>query len=211
MPTRPRNQSVFHQWDPELSDSDVHFIGMIFIHWASLEHEVFMQTLKTFVTGGEEVHPLPKEMNNIQFTGVLDLWKERVADKAPARRTKVLQRQYDQILQLKETRDALAHGMWHWSAEDLGRISTVRVKKRAVITSHFSAQALADIASKLGAINFKIRFPGGITDLARAYMEQGGSISRRAMAIFTGAAVDGGGYPTAAPKNKRARSSRTDG
>lgn len=170
-----------------------------------------MQTLKTFVTGGEKVHPLPREMSNIQFTGVLDLWKERVADKASTRRSKVLQRQYEQILQLKETRDALAHGMWHWSAKDIDRISTVRVKKREVITSHFSAQALADIASKLGAINFKIRFPGGINDLARAYMEQGGHISRRAMAMFTGTVVDSGGYPTAAPKTKRAHSTKTDG
>ncbi|MBP5987006.1 MAG: hypothetical protein KA538_07450 [Azonexus sp.] len=184
---------------------------MIFIHWASLEHEVFMQTLKTFVTGGEEIHSLPKEMNNIQFTAVLDLWKERVADKAPKRKTKALQRQYDAILALKDARDALAHGMWHWSAEDLGRISTVRVKKREVITSHFSAQALADIASQLGAINFKIRFPGGIRDLAMAYMEQGGHISRKAMAMFTAAAVGLDGYPTAAPKTKRRRSARTDG
>lgn len=204
---RPRQQSTFRQWDPELSDSEVHFIGMIFIHWASLEHEVFVQTLKTFA---DEPEKLPKEMNNIQFTGVLDLWKERVADKASMRRAKVLQRQYDEILQLKEARDALAHGMWYWSPEDLGRISTVRVKKREVIASHFSAEALADMAAKLGAINFKIRFPGGLKDLAKVYMTQGGYISRRAMALFTGAAVDDRGYPTTAPK-KRALSRRKDG
>jgi len=202
---------LIHQWDPELSDREVHFIGMIFIQWASLEHEVFMQTLKTFVTEGEVVHPLPKEMNNIQFTGVLELWKERVAGKASRRRAKVLQRQYDEILKLKDIRDALAHGMWHWSPEDLGRISTIRVKKREAITSHFSAKALGDIASKLGVINFKIRFPGGLIDLARARTEQGGYISRRAMAIFTGAAVDQDGYPAYGPSSGRTSSGKTDG
>ena len=50
-----REQSVIYQWDPQLSDHEVHFIGMIFIHWASLEHEVFMQTLNTFVTEEKEL------------------------------------------------------------------------------------------------------------------------------------------------------------
>ena len=202
---------MIYQWDPQLSDREVHFIGMIFIQWASLEHEVFMQTLNTFVTEGKEVHPLPKEMNNIQFTGVLELWKERVADKASSRRAKFLRRQYDEILKLKNIRDALAHGMWHWSTEDLGRISTVRVKKREVITSHFSAKALGDIASKFGAINFKIRFPGGLIDLAKVRMEQGGFISRRGMAMFTGAAVGHDGYPTDGSSSGRAPSGKTDG
>lgn len=202
---------MIYECDPQLSDREIHFIGMVFIQWASLEHEVFTQTLMTFVAEGKECHPLPKEMNNIQFTGVLNLWKERVADKASSRRAKVLQRQYDEILKLKDIRDALAHGMWHWSTEDLGRISTVRVKKREVITSHFSRKALGDIASKLGAINFKIRFPGGLTDLARARMEQGSYFSRRAMAMFTGAAVGPDGYPTDGPSSGRPASGQTDG
>jgi hypothetical protein len=106
---------------------------MIFIQWASLEHEVFVQVLQTFKPGSGDVPQLPKEMNNLQFTKVLELWKERVADKASKRREKVLQQQYEKIFGLKEARDALAHGMWHWTPEDLGRISTIRVKKRQVI------------------------------------------------------------------------------
>lgn len=201
---------MIYQWDPQLSNHEVHFIGMIFIQCASLEHEVFMQTLNTFVSEDKDVNSLPKEMNNIQFTGVLDLWKEMVADKASSRRAKVLQRQYDEILKLKDIRDALAHGMWHWSAEDIGRISTVRVRKREVITSHFSAKALGDIASKLGAINFKIRFPGGLSDLAKAHLKQGGYLSRRAVAMLTGAAVGHDDYPTDCPNSSRATSGKTE-
>ncbi len=199
-------------WDPQLSDHEVHFIGMIFIQWASLEHEVFVQTVDTFDAGNGEIPQLPKEMNNLQFTAVLELWKKRVADKAPKGRAKVLQRQYDKILKLKEARNALAHGMWHWSPEDLGRISTIRVKKRQIITSHFSAKSLGDMASELGEINFKIRFPGGLIDLARARMEEGGYMSRRAVAMFSGAPVDDDGYPTAHPTRRRgARARRSDG
>ncbi|MGC4405141.1 hypothetical protein [Methyloversatilis sp. MC4-4] len=195
-------------WDPQLSDHEVHFIGMIFIQWASLEHEIFVQTVRTFDSEAKEVPELPKELNNIQFTAVLELWKERVADAAPKGRAKVLRRQYEKILTLKQARDALAHGMWHWSPEDLGRIGTVRVKKRQIITSHFSAKSLGDMASDLGEINFKIRFPGGLIDLVRARMQEGGYMSRRAVAMFSGAPVDDDGYPTAHPTRTRARRAR---
>lgn len=194
---------VKHVWDPQLSDHEVHFIGMIFIQWASLEHEVFVQTVRTFNAENGEIPQLPKEMNNLQFTSVLELWKERVVAKAPKGRARVLQRQYEMIISLKDARDALAHGMWHWSPEDLGRVSTIRVKKRQIITSHFSAKSLGDMASELGEINFKIRFPGGMIDLARAQMARGGYMSRRAAAIFGGAPVDERGFPTAHPTPKR--------
>lgn len=168
---------------------------MIFIQWASLEHEIFLQTLKSFDPGNGAIPQLPKEMNNLQFTAVLELWKEKVADKASKRRSKVLEQQYKKILGLKEARDALAHGMWNWSLEDLGRISTIRVKKRQVTTSHFSVEALRDMATDLGEINFKIRFPRGVVDLVKVHMEDGGYISRRAAAMFTRTPVDEDGYP----------------
>jgi hypothetical protein len=186
-------------WGPQLSDHEVHFIGMIFIQWASLEHEVFVQTARTFDPKSAEIPEIPKEMNNIQFTAVLELWKKRVADNTLKGRAKVLQRQYEKILRMKEARDALAHGMWHWSPEDLGCISTVRAKHRQIITSHFSKEFLADMASELGEINFKIRFPGGLIDLARARRQDGGYMSRRAVAMFSSAPVDDDGYPTSHP------------
>lgn len=197
-----------HLWDPQLSDHEVHFIGTIFIQWASLEHEVFLQTMHTFDLGSGDIPELPKEMNNIQFTAVLELWKEKVADRAPKGRAKVLQRQYEKIVSLKQARDALAHGMWHWSPEDLGRISTVRVKKQQIITSHFSAKFLGDMALELGEINFKVRFPGGLIDLARGHMQEGGYISRKAAAMFSGAPVDDDGYPTGHPTSNRPRRAR---
>ena len=64
-----------------------------------------------------------------------------------------------------------------------------------MITSHFSADALEDIARKVGEINFKLRFPGGAVDLAKARMQEGGYICRRAMALFTGAPFDNAAKP----------------
>jgi hypothetical protein len=202
---------VIYQWDPQLSDREVHFIGLIFIHFASLEHLIFSQTLESFFPDDQEAHPLPKEMSNIQFTGVLDLWKRRVADVAMDGRSEILLKQYEAILELKDARDALAHGMWHWSADDLGRISTVRVKKREVITTHFSAEALGEIASKLATINFNVRFPAGAVDRARLLTEQGGYISRRAMAMLTGAATDEDGYPTGETRGTSGQSGDANG
>lgn len=188
-------------WDHQLSGREIQLIGTIFVQWGALEHEVFIQTLMTFEPkeGDADVPVLPKEMNNLQFSGVLELWNKRVAMNCRGRRGKVLQRQYGEILKLKDARDALTHGMWHWTPENLGEIQTVRVKKREVITSHFSVDALADISSRLGEVNFKLRFPGGLVDLARLRMNEGGYMSRRAVAMFSGAPVDADGFPTAHP------------
>lgn len=188
-----------HLWDPQLSPREVACIGMIAIQWAAMEHELFSQTLVTFesevATGGK----LPKEMNNLQFTGVLALWKERVAAKVRGRRGKVLLKQYDEVLHLKEYRDALVHGMWHWAESDLGAIFTTRVKKRDVITVKFTADDLVEFSQRIAEVNFCVRFPGGMTNLARVQMRNGGYISRRAMAVFTGAPVDCDGFPVAHP------------
>jgi hypothetical protein len=50
-------------------------------------------------------------MNNLQFSGVLDRWNERVAMPRRGKRGKILQKQYEEIRKLKEVRDALVHGM----------------------------------------------------------------------------------------------------
>lgn len=191
--------SLIRLWDPQLSEREIYFVGSISVHWASMEHEIFMQTLSTFESEAFNVAKLPKEMNNLQFTGVLALWKERVVDKVRGRRAKTLFQQYERITQLKTYRDALTHGMWHWSPDDLGSIKTTRVRKREVITTRFSAADLEDFAKKIAEINFCIRFPAGLPDLARAHLQEGGYISRRAAAMFTGAPVDSEGFPTGNP------------
>lgn len=188
-----------HLWDPELSQKEISSIGMIAVQWAAMEHEIFSQTLSTFESEVASGGVLPKEMNNLQFTGVLELWKERVAEKSNGKRSKVLLKQYDRILKLKDFRDALVHGMWYWSGHDLGSIFTTRVKKRDIITVKFTADNLVDFSTSLGELNFNIRCPGGLADLARRRMQDGGHVSRRAIAMFTGAPVDDDGYPVAHP------------
>ncbi|MEO7861399.1 MAG: hypothetical protein ABIU05_13340 [Nitrospirales bacterium] len=180
------DRADFYKWDPQLTKREVLLVGMIVVHWGSLEHEVFTQTLLSFDEPDGLAPVLPKAMNNLQFTEVLILWKARVIAKAKGMRAKVLRSQYEEIHHFKQYRDALAHGLWEWSATDLGRISTVRVKKREVITNHFTAEDLEHFASRLAGINFKIRFPGGVKDLARAGAKQGLYISRSGLAMFTG-------------------------
>ena len=203
----PPTKRIARHWDPQLSEHEIHLIGTIFVQWASMEHEIFVQTLSTFESEITNADQLPKAMNNLQFTGVLELWHERVVKRGSGRRKQVLQRQHDEILRLKDARDALAHGMWHWSTSNLGQISTIRVRKKEVITSHFTVHALGRFASKIATINFRIRFPGGLADLARARMKEGGYISRRAMTMFTGVNSDSDGYPVGQPP-KRVRAAR---
>lgn len=93
----------------ELSDKEIHHIGSVIAKWGALEHEIFIQTLLTFETPAGEKADLPKEMHNLQFTKVLDLWKERVVEKAEGKKRQILAKQYDLISHIKKYRDALVH------------------------------------------------------------------------------------------------------
>lgn len=172
--------------DLQLSDREIFMIGTIVAHWGTIEHEIFMQTLLTFDDPQAKVPELPKAMNNLQFTQVLALWKERVVDKSKGDRATVLRDVYEQLLDLKEPRDALVHGMWQWSPEHLDRISTVRVRKREVKTTHFNFEYLQDFALRLGRLNFSVHYPGGIVDLAASREKSGFYISRKGLQLMAG-------------------------
>lgn len=168
------------QLDLQLSDEEIYLLGSILAHWGTLEHEVFVQTLTTFDPDSTSNDDLPpKSFNNMQFTETLRHWKERVLGRAEGDRRQVLAEIYAEIERLKSPRDALAHGMWHWSPEAPDVISTVRVSKKMVITTKFDAESLREIASALARLNFRLRYPGGIDDLARERMEIGFHVSRR--------------------------------
>lgn len=182
-------KSALHIWDAELSDREVFLIGKIVIQWGALQDEVFKQTLLTFDIGDAMPVTLPKAMNNLQLTELLELWKERVIDLAQGERAKVLQSQFDELQELKEFRDALVHGMWEWTGNDPAKISTVRVRRKQVITTHFTADSLEDFYRRMASINFNIRFPDGTDEWARKLAERGSYVSRRWVSIMTGSPV----------------------
>lgn len=190
-----------YRWGEELSDREVFLIGKIIVQWGALEHEVFSQTILTFDAPEGEQTALPRAMNNLQFTDLLSQWKVRVVDKAQGERANVLQQQFDEILRLKEFRDALVHGMWDWSVVELAKISTVRIRKKEIITTHFTADDLNDFCDRLASINFKVRFPGGVEELARKRAEQSFYISRRGLSLLTGDRV-AGDWLSSAPQPK---------
>ncbi len=184
-------KSPLHIWDAELSDREVFLVGKIVIQWGALQEEIFKQTLLTFEGDDTEPLALPRAMNNLQLSELLDLWKERVIDQAQEDRATVLRSQFDEIQELKDFRDALVHGMWEWSADDPSKISTVRVRRKQVITTHFTADSLEDFYRRMGSINFNIRFPGGTDDFALMLAERGSYMSRRWVSMITGSPVAG--------------------
>lgn len=170
-------------YDVPLSDKEGMLIGRIIALWGALESEVFVQALATFNV--QDIEELPSAMNNLSFVKVLELWKARVADVAEGERAVVLNQQFARITHLHDTRNALIHGMWTWSMAETEKISTMRVSKKQVITMHFPAGSLADLHNELGVINFEIRYPSGVEDLARERADEGGFISRRALCMLT--------------------------
>lgn len=170
--------------DLQLSDQEIFMIGTIVAHWGTIEHEIFMQTLLTFYDPQAKAPELPKAMNNLQFTQILALWKERVVDKSKGKRASVLRNVYEQLQDLKEPRDALIHGMWQWSPDHLDRISTVRVRKREVRTTHFDFECLQDFGLRLAKLNFSVRYPRGIVDLVASRQNTGFYISRKGLQLM---------------------------
>ncbi len=173
--------------DLELSDREIFCIGRIVALWGSLEHEIFTQTLAYF--DAASVAPLPRQMNNLQPSHVLELWKTHVADKAEGRRKEVLQKQYEAICNLSKYRNAIVHGMWDWSKKEPEKIFVSRVRKDALEVIQFTAKDLAYFSSELGKIRFRISYPGGIEDLARAITDAGPYMSRQFVAIVTNSSL----------------------
>lgn len=171
-------------WDTGLLDSEIHFIGDIVAHWGAIEHEVFIQTLMTFDDDLQDKVQLPKAMNNLQFTDVLELWKERVINTSKSKRRIVLDEQYKKINSLKDFRDALIHGMWDWESDNTDILKTTRIRKKEIIKTKFMPGTLHDFAIELAQINLLIRYPGGMVELLQEQVEQGGYINHAAIRRF---------------------------
>jgi hypothetical protein len=169
--------------DVELSERELISIGKIVALWGLLEYEIFCQTLKSF--SGTPANQLPREMNNMQFSQVLALWKTRLVDKASGKLGEVLQDQHKKIDNYYEFRNALVHGMWDWSRDTPERITATRIRKREIVRAHFTADDLLSFASDLESINFKLRHPGGAEEYAAAMAEQGAHVSRRGFSVIT--------------------------
>jgi hypothetical protein len=167
----------------ELSERELLSIGKIVALWGSLEYEIFSQTLRSF--SDSEISRLPKAMNNMQFADALALWEKHVLNKVAGKRKEVLQKQCEGIRYYHDFRNALVHGMWDWSLAAPEKITAIRIRKKEIRRTHFTADDLASFASALETINFRVRYPGGLEDYATAMSEQGAYLSRRAVCAMT--------------------------
>jgi hypothetical protein len=164
-------------WDTGLSHEESYLIGQIMAHWGALESEIFSQTLMTFEQV-DYLSQLPKEMNNLRFTSVLNLWKTRVIDPSDEPAKSTLQKQYENIEHLKDYRNAMVHGMWEWSTDEPETLSTVRVRKNELLTTVFSKGDLRQFYQEVAQVNLYVRYPGGIGEALEEQMSQGGYVNQ---------------------------------
>lgn len=179
------NEDEVLAFDVELTEREAFYIGKIIALWAALEHEVFMQTLRTFELKPGELDKLPKKMNGVQFTETLELWKTRVVGAAEGKRREVLEGQYNVICKCQQYRNALIHGMWEWPVSDPGLLVSVRVNKRDLIRVAFTPDDLEHFYLTLQKVNFRIRAPGGVSDMLAKVAQDGFRRNRRSIALFS--------------------------
>jgi hypothetical protein len=187
--TTNEDSRLDHAHYVELSELELSCIGHIVAQWGALEYEIFLQTLQTF---GEHAQVLPKVMNNTQFSGVLELWKERVVDQCNGEKKKNLEKQYSLIHHYHDYRNALVHGMWDWDRSSPAKIKTMRIRKTEVISTHFTASDLQDFSLAVARINFNIRYPRGHEDLVEL-INKGGYIGRLTTSMLLGQTVEASG------------------
>jgi len=168
----------------ELSDRELYWIGTIVAQWASMEHEIFNQTLLSFEDNA--VEELPKAMNNAQFSQVLEIWTKRVVETSKPEARLALLSALKTIGELTPHRNALAHSMWDYDRNDPGKIKAIRIRGKQIISHYFTADDLRDFAMRVGELNFKLRYPGGLEERAETMIAGGGYISRAAIAAFSG-------------------------
>lgn len=167
----------------ELSEREVYAIGLIVAQWGFIESEIFEQTLLSF---GEN-EDLPASMKtNAQFTEVLKLWLERVAEMQDTPKKDTLTAQYRKIISLSEFRQAVVHSRWEWRPDAPDEITAVRIHKQNIKRVKFTSDDLADFAISLGEILYSIRYPGGLQDRAEEMAKLGGHISRLGWDLLSG-------------------------
>lgn len=175
-----KNEELKHEWDAGLTNEEYCLIGTLVAQWGALESTIFFQTLKTY---GPDISPnqLPKEMNNLNFTSVLRLWKKRVVDVSDGDVKSLLQRSYEKILKLKDFRNSIVHGMWTFSKDELKTISTVRAKKGMLHYTVFNDGDLSDFCMKVAQLNWDILYPNGFSQFLQENMRNGWYINEAEM------------------------------
>ena len=180
------NEQSTMNWDDQLTDKEVYFLGKIVAHWGAIEYEIFSQTLLSFGDQVGDLAELPSQMKNVKFSDVLNLWEARVVRQQSGKRKTILNEQLVEIKRLKDYRNALVHSMLSWSDPDIGVITASRVRNKEYISVKFTGDDLFNFYQQLAKINFDIRCPSGVEDLAERVMNQGGYMSRKGVAMFTG-------------------------
>lgn len=170
----------------ELDDKETYLIGAIVAQWGFLENEIFEQTLLSYA----DEESLPRAMNNLQFSAVLELWKQRVVETSADATKRLFHAQYDEIVKLSPFRQAIIHSRWKWHADRLDVITAVRVAKDQIISVDFDTESLTDFMLRLGEVRRNLQYPGGEDERLAELEAMGGRISRSGYRMLFGKRSD---------------------
>lgn len=167
-----KDKEVKFTWDSGLTHEEHRVIGAITAQWGELEAEVFFQTLESY---GEpiQLETLPRAMRNRNFSEVLQLWRDRVAEQSHEPHRSKLLEAHEKITALQDARNAIAHGMWDFSHLEPETVSTFRVKDDKLITLVFQQGALEDMEQRIAELNMTLRYPGGMAAFFEDQMRDG--------------------------------------
>jgi hypothetical protein len=148
-----------HEMDPgEMTQREVHAIGLITVQWAYLEHMLLLHTAKL---SNRAKLPLPSDATNFSFRRRLAAWRQTINETIKRRSTKdALLNLASRIASTEDKRHKLTHGLWAFRPDRPRKLVAYSFRPGVAFREEFEVMRLYRLAEQIGQINFALTFPG---------------------------------------------------
>jgi hypothetical protein len=142
----------------ELTDEELIAIGTITVHWARLEHIIFLSTLDLMRRYKIE---MSEEVVSYAFNKRIKAWKKLINKIKTKKEKECLLKLADRVSTLAVKRHRISHGLWDWLPHDPKKLNTSSFRPRLDFKEAFNLQKLIKLEDEIAEINFSISYPKG--------------------------------------------------
>ena len=158
-----------HMVRAELTGEECEAIGYVISQWALLEHIIFMQTAGLAQSVDA---PVPEDALNKSFDKRSEAWRlsieTHVTDPQERERLLLL---YRRTKDAEDRRHKVAHGVWTWAEGNPTRLLAYSFRPNVAFQHGFDLNRLHNLGDEIGAIGFRIEYPGGADEARRVAFE----------------------------------------
>jgi hypothetical protein len=143
----------------ELSDGEIYAVGMITVHWAFLEHALFLDTARR--VNRAKLRSMPPDADSLSFDRRLAAWRTIVD--ATITRPKDRKRLFDlhqRIARTKTMRHRVTHGLWKWFPSNPDRLMAHSFRPGvSFVDYNVTIKKLIATFQEISALNYLLSVP----------------------------------------------------